>query len=411
MKKQFSWPEQHWNWPIRICHQHGVRAGSMIWVGGQVDLNERGEVQNPFNISAQTVNAMRYFERVLEDLDCDLADLVSLTCFYVNDGSASETDFLQDVARCLPMSCRTTVTAIPVPYLAYEGLMVEIEGIAMRSESGERTMRTYASTETLDYLPKPFVEGLRSGKMIFVSGQLPLNDEHEIACEGDIVGQTQLVASRIASVLSQFGAGFDDIVKINRWYAGGAGIADFEAAAVAFANNFREPGPAATGVPIPRHADESVLIKIAAIAMLGEDGAHLPRTHSWPPGLWDWHVHLPYKHGLKCDGMIFLGGQVSLDSRGQAVHPDDLGAQTHQAMQHIGTLLNDLGANYADVCKILAVYQGDCGAADLNSNLPIRASYFSTVGPASTGVPLPVLAYESMVIEIDAYAMINPPAE
>ena len=44
-------------------------------------------------------------------------------------------------------------------------------------------------------------------------------------------------------------------------------------------------------------------------------------------------------------------------------------------------------------------------APALHANLPIRSSYFADPGPATTGVPLPALAYESMVIEIDAFAM------
>ena len=106
--------------------------------------------------------------------------------------------------------------------------------------------------------------------------------------------------------------------------------------------------------------------------------------------------------------MIFLGGQVSLDRQGTAVHPDDLSRQTHQAMIHIGTILEALGAGYDDVCKVTTVYKGDCGAGALNANLPIRSSYFHDPGPASTGVPLPVLAYDSMVIEIDVFAMKEP---
>lgn len=382
----------------------------MIWVGGQVDLNNEGKVQNPGNLAVQTVNVMSYFGRVLEDLDCQFEDLVSLLCFYVNDGSVDETNFLQQVANCLPTDCRTTVTAIPVPYLAYDGLMVEIEGYAMRCENGEKTTRTFTETCDSSLLPTPFVEGLRSDKMIFVSGQFPVDEENQVTGKGDIVGQTNAVATRISRVLNEFGADFDDVVKINRWYVGGSGIDDFESASLAFARNFKEPGPAATGIPIPRHADDEILIKISAVAMLAEDGSRLPRTHSWPSGLWDWHVHLPYKHGLKCDGMIFLGGQVALDKKGVAVHPGDLTAQTHQAMRHIGTILNDLGADYNDVCKVMTVYQGDCGAEDLHRNLPIRSSYFNNPGPASTGVPLPALAYDAMVIEIDTYAMINESA-
>ncbi len=407
MNKRYSWPDNHWNGRVNISHQHGVRCGSMIWVGGQVDMNARGKVQNSGDLASQTVNSMAYFGRVLDDLDCDFHDLVSLLCFYVNDGSVDETQFLRSVAACLPEDCRTTVTAIPVPYLGYDGLMVEIEGCAMRRQNGDRTKRSYTRFDGYSSIPEPFVEGLRSDKMIFVSGQYPVDESKVVSCKGDIVGQTDLVAKRMCEVLNEFGAGFDDVVKINRWYVGGSGIDDFEAASLGFAKNFSEPGPAATGIPIPRHADEDLLIKIAAIAMLGEDGSRLPRVHSWPDGLWDWHVHLPYKHGLKCDGMIFLGGQVSLDKQGRAVHPGDLSAQTHQTMQHIGTILDDFGASYDDVCKVMAVYQGSCGPDELRKNLPIRSSYFGERGPASTGVPLPALAYDSMVIEIDIYAMVD----
>ena len=279
----------------------------------------------------------------------------------------------------------------------------------MRSENGNTIERTYSSTQNLSMLPPPFVEGLRCGKMIFVSGQYPLDDTTGLICKGDIVRQTQAVAKRIERVLDQLDSDFDDVVKINRWYAGTSGVGDFEAAAVQFAENCTEPGPAATGVPIPRHADADVLIKISAIAMRGEDGSRLEKLHSWPDSLWDWHIHLPYKHGLKCEEMIFLGGQVSLDKKGRAVHPDNLNAQTHLAMQHIGTILNDFGVDYDDVCKVLALYQGNCGADDLNDNLPTRSSYFSNPGPASTGVPLPALAYDSMAVEIDIYAMAENP--
>ncbi|MDH3389794.1 MAG: Rid family hydrolase, partial [Gammaproteobacteria bacterium] len=223
-----------------------------------------------------------------------------------------------------------------------------------------------------------------------------------------IVEQSRILASNLKRALNHFGADFDDVVKTNRWYCGGDGIEDFEPAALEFAANFTEPGPAATGIPIPLHSNPDELVRIAVIAMIGENGERLPRRHVWPDSLWDWHVHLPYKHGLKCDNMIFLGGQVSLNKKGQAIYPEDLTAQTHQAMAHIKTILNALGADYRDVCKVMAVYKGACGADALNNNLPIRSSYFDDPGPATTGVPLPVLAYEGMCIEIDIYAMAEP---
>jgi enamine deaminase RidA (YjgF/YER057c/UK114 family) len=108
--------------------------------------------------------------------------------------------------------------------------------------------------------------------------------------------------------------------------------------------------------------------------------------------------------------MIFLGGQVSLDKQGRTVHPGSLTAQTREAMTHIGTILGDLGAGYGDVCKVLALYQGSASGDELHSNLSIRSSFFKEPGPATTGVPLPALAYPDMMIEIDIFAMAEPDA-
>jgi enamine deaminase RidA (YjgF/YER057c/UK114 family) len=317
----------------------------------------------------------------------------------------NEGDFLEMIAAGLPAQTRTAITPVPVAYLAYEGMSVEIEGYAMRGADGVALERDYAPETAPGNRPGQFCTALRCARMIFVSAQSALNRDGTLQGKGNIVEQSEILSENIRTALDHFGADFDDVVKTNRWYCGGDEITDFEPAALQFASNFSEPGPAATGIPIPRHADPDELVRVAVIAMLGENGERLPRRHVWPESLWDWHVHLPYQHGLKCGEMIFLGGQVSLDSKGQAVHPGDLTAQTHQSMTHILTILNELGAGYDDVCKIMTVYQGDCGAEALNNNLPIRSSYFEDPGPATTGVPLPALAYENMCIEIDIYAM------
>jgi enamine deaminase RidA (YjgF/YER057c/UK114 family) len=408
MKRRHVWPEGHWAWPIEVSHKHGLRCGQMIWIGGQVDLTPSGDVLHPGALWAQIPVVIDHLRRVLEGLDAELADLVKLLCFYVNDGLVDETRFLEAVAAELPEGARPAVTAVPVPYLAYPGMMVEIEAYAMRGEDARPLSRSYASESGLSPLPARFAQALRCGKMIYVSAQSPIDAKGDLYRAGDIVGQTNQVMAQIGAALAEFGAGFDDVVKVNRWYAGQGTVEDFEPAALACARHFQEPGPAATGVPIPRHARHGQQIKIEVVAMLGEDGRRLPRRHSWPAGLWDWHVHLPYKHGLKCEEMIFLGGQVALDQQGQAVRPGELTAQTRRAMTHIGTILRDLGADYDDVCKVTTVYAADSSADDLHANLSIRSSYFRAPGPATTGIPLPKLAYPGMMIEIDVFAMAEP---
>ena len=408
MQKLHAWPQGHWNWPIQVTHKHGVRCGDMLWVGGQVNLSPDGEVLNPGDLSTQTACVIENFAAVLNELGGDLDDLVFLNCFYVNNGDIDEKYFLDLIADALPDSVRTAVTTIPVPYLAYDEMLVEIDGVAMRNSGGEKIPRTYIDLSSGIPTSEKFCSAIRCGKMIFVSAQSAENTDGTVEGSGNILQQSNVLTSRLEQALASFGAGFKDVVKNNRWYAGGDTLQDFEPAALAYASNFPEPGPAATGIPIPRHANPDVLIKIGVIAMLGEGGEYLPRRHVWPETLWDWHVHLPYKHGLKCEDMIFLGGQVSLDKKGVATNPGELTPQTHQAMAHIKTILNELGADYDDVCKVMTLYMGSCGAEALHSNLPIRSSYFSDPGPATTGVPLPVLAYENMMIEIDIYAMAEP---
>ena len=209
MKKQHAWPEGAWNWPIKVCHKHAVRCGEMIWVGGQVNLTPQGDVNNPTDVPAQTKEAMHHFARALEALECDLEDVVWLLCFYVNDGSLNEQDFLSMVGACLPDNARVAVNAVPVPALAYPGLAVEIEGYAMRRSDGERTEKFVAENPELQNLPAPFCQAVRSGKMIFVSGQYPRSNTGEVVEAGNIVNQTHHVMGLVDNV-----AGLNDFPGI-----------------------------------------------------------------------------------------------------------------------------------------------------------------------------------------------------
>ncbi len=403
MEKQHASPDGHWSWSLESPHSHAVRCGQVIWTSGQIA--DEGEGRDAI---AQLPGAVRNLERVLAEFGCGLSHVVKLLCVYANDGSGDERAVLETLGSLLPYGLKPAVTAVPVAYLAYPGAHVMLEAFAMAEADGTVLPRTIHEDAALSPLPPAFASGVRAGKMIFVSGQSPVSPAGEVLSPGDIVAQTHAVMGRVKAALAGFGAGFADVVKINRWYVGQGKVEDFEPAALACAANFSEPGPAATGVPIPRHAHAGQMIKIEVVAMLGEDGRHLTRRSVWPDTLWDWTIDIPYWHGLKCHDMIFLGGQVSLDTTGSAVNPFDMRAQAAQAMVHIGSILRELGAGYDDICKLTTVYAGPPGRDALAENQRIRAAFFAKPGPATTDVALPVLAYPGMIIEIDAFAMAEP---
>src|SRR5262249_42711278 len=218
--------------------------------------------------------------------------------------------------------------------------------------------------------------------------------------------QSAIVMDRIGRVLEGCGAGFGDVIKINNYYVGGGTEADWEGAARVRARYFAEPGPAATGMPVPRHRRPGLLAKTEVIAMRGSAGESLPRRHSWPEGHWDWPIHLPYKHGIACGDLIAVGGQVSLDPRGLVIAPGDIRRQTMTALDNIERVLAELDATLDHVVKITAFYKA--GGRELHSEIcDLVARRFAAPGPARTFVPLPYLAYEGMDVEIEAIAMIG----
>jgi enamine deaminase RidA (YjgF/YER057c/UK114 family) len=389
---------------IHLSHKHGLRCGQMIFVGGQVDKDSKGAVLNAYDQRAQTQVVMRHIDRVLAEFGAGLADVVKLVAFYVTDGSVDEDAFLADVARALGDAPGPAITLVPLPWLAYPGMMVEIEAIAMLGADGRRLATEGAAPTDHQTMPAPFRHGLRCGEMIYVGAQVPRNSEGVVLNPGDIIGQSELVMDNLARVLGEFGASLDDTVKFNIYYRGDGTVDDWRRAAEVRAAYFSEPGPAATGLPLPLLPDGE-MVRMEVMAMLGENGRPLPRQHAWPEGHWDWPIHLPYKHGLKCGDMIFIGGQVSLDSRGEVLDAGDMVAQTHTSMDNVRRVLEGFGLAMDDVVKVNGFYKGEAGPDTILTNQRIRSACFTEPGPASTGIPLKYLAIEGLAIEVEAIAM------
>jgi enamine deaminase RidA (YjgF/YER057c/UK114 family) len=382
----------------------------MIFVGGQVDLDGRGRVLHAGDLKSQTATTIHNLDAVLADLGAGLHDVVKLQAFYVNDGTVQEGPFLDRIAAEFVGSPGLAINTLPLPYLGYPGLSVEIEAIAMIDREGRALPRASVNPQSLMSLPAPLVHGVRCGEMIFLSGQSPRDRAGTILYAGDILAQSRVVMDHIGGILGSFGSGFDDTVKLNRWYIGQGTREDWEPAALAVAGHFTEPGPAATGIPLPRHAQPDERIKIDVVAMIGEDGRHLPRLHSWPEQHWDWPIHLPYKHGLQCGDMIFIGGQVALDQvvldqKGSVIQSGQLAAQTRTCLENIRRLLSDFGLEMDAAVKVLALYSAVGKPEELHTNLSIRSAAFKEPGPATTGIPLPSLAYRDLMIEIEIIAM------
>ncbi|SLN68899.1 2-aminomuconate deaminase [Roseovarius albus] len=407
MAHQYSFPDEHWNWPVKLTHHHAVRAGNLIFTGGQVDLDAQGTVRNLGNLDQQCRNSMAYMSDLLNDLGADFADLVRLVVYYVGDAD-DEARLFDLLAEIIGHDTMPVINMIILPELCYPGMLTEIEGVAMRAPSGERLLKQHFHLPDMPHLPNTFSHVLRCGEMVFTSDLSAMSPQGAVATPDDIVAQTTLMMDRLCDVLAAAGAGMSDVVKVNTFYRGDGTADDWAKSATIRADHFPDPGPAPTGIPVPSFPHQGLMAKIAATAICAQEGEEpLTKRFSWPEGHWDWTVKLPYKHGTLCNNVIHVGGQVSLDSTANVIHPDDMVAQTRVAMDNLKRVLAEFGAKLNDVVKVTTFYQGSASAEALHENLLIRSGSYTDPGPATTGIPVPALVYENMVIEIEAIAVLN----
>jgi reactive intermediate/imine deaminase len=68
-------------------------------------------------------------------------------------------------------------------------------------------------------LPPPFgyshVVEAQPGRIIFISGQVPLDKEGKLVGEGDFAAQVRQVFANLSAALEAAGAAWDDVVRLN----------------------------------------------------------------------------------------------------------------------------------------------------------------------------------------------------
>ena len=111
----------------------------------------------------------------------------------------------------------------------------------------------------------PYSQAVRSGGMVFVSGQIPLTPAGELV-EGGIDAQTDQVLRNLAAVLEAAGSSLDRVVQVSAFLAD---MSDFARFNEVYARHFHEPYPARAVVEVAR-LPRDVRVEVACIAEGGE---------------------------------------------------------------------------------------------------------------------------------------------
>ena len=95
----------------------------------------------------------------------------------------------------------------------------------------------------------PYSPAIRTGQLLFVSGQVPLDPATGQMIEGDITAQARRVLDNIGALLTSGGGSFADVVRTTIFLAD---MNDFAAVNDVYGQYFSEPYPARATVQVAR---------------------------------------------------------------------------------------------------------------------------------------------------------------
>lgn len=364
--------------PIDIKVSRGVACDGLLFACGQCDLDAEGRPQRPGDLAAQTKVALAHLLDVLKQGGRAPRDLAHLHVFYRSDGTIDERAYEAQIASELPLEARPVTVLTPVPAFFYPGVEVEIDAVACAGQD----------PQSLKPNTGAFPPATRRDGLIFVRGGAE-------AASSDLAAGARAAADSLKGNLEALGAGPEDLCKLTVYLP--VETSEPERAAARRALHTVLPQPATTCVVLPNLGRNGNAIRLEGLAADRTSAAWQPRA-----------VGDGELQAVRCGRLLFIGGLPALDHKNRVLRPHDLSAQTHLAMESLGQHLAAFGTDFEHLVKVNTYYRSPGGAEALHQNLSIRSSYYASPGPASTGMPVPVLDPPGAMISIDAIAMIEP---
>jgi 2-iminobutanoate/2-iminopropanoate deaminase len=127
-------------------------------------------------------------------------------------------------------------------------------------------MKKIISTNEAPAAIGPYSQAVRSGSLLFCSGQIPLDPKAGQLISGDISAQTRRVLDNIAAVLRAEGRSFDDVVKTTIFLID---LSDFQTVNEIYGSYFKQNPPARSTVQVSA-LPKGASVEIEVIAAVDE---------------------------------------------------------------------------------------------------------------------------------------------
>ena len=130
-------------------------------------------------------------------------------------------------------------------------------------------------------------------------------------------------------------------------------------------------------------------------------GKAVVERHGEPPG--------PFSYAIEASGKtIYIAGQVAAIN-GKVFGEGDFGAQYRHILENIRVVLEAAGASMDDVVKMVhyVVPEMRTSYPDFKALVEVRKEFFHEPFPVSTLVQVAGLLFDGLLIEVDAYAVVD----
>ena len=385
-----------------------VRAGNLIFIGGLLAPDTGDGITLDVTAEARTI-----FERLkalLAEAGAGLTDVVKHNVYFTcaNDQAA--------ISRFL-----AELDAVRAQYFAYPGPVTTEIRCGLDREGAQLMVDAWAviggERELLDppghwswSRKLPFVQGWKVDDMLFIGGQRSLDRKGKVKGVGDIEIQTDEAFRNLDTLLKKGGGDRNSLMRQNtffRFSGAGRAVTDYWEKMTNVRRRYMSvPSAAGAGLRIAGMGDGEELIQVEGIGVLGDDKQRLqPADH------WDWSIEgNQFTQGWKIGRLAFIGGQISADSKARAVG-HDMETQTRNVFTFIRRTLAEGGLDESDVMRLYIYYHAEGSWADIRATRAVIArvqrEFYPDSGPVVTSVRVEGFAFEDLLIEIEALAVVR----
>ena len=358
----------------------GTRAGDWIFVSGQRARDTNGNTVGIGDFEAQADRAFQCVAQVLAEAGGDLSDVVKLTAYLVNPLHVQT--FHNMCARLFPTHPPAGTTAV-VASLTSPDALIEIEACA---RVGQKTKRLTQRTG-------PFSTGVRTGNTVFISGQTAASRQG-LEPPTDFQSQLHAAYQNLDASLTDFGAGFSDLVKINYFITNPLYYRELYRIREEV---FEVDWPGDSVVSLRALDDPHALVETDAVAIAPPSKAEFVNSPELPPPF-------NFSNVVVADGLAYVSGQVARDKDKNLILPGDFNAQFRQALKNIEIALNSVGCSFDNAVKVSCFISH---AGYFQQSLNIRREVFKGRPPAITSVAVDSMGgFPEALCEIDAIAAV-----